>query len=270
MRQIMKILLGVVAVLTLAVPAANAAVQDVQVTLDQENARVEGLDGYGWAMLTLSAPRDVYYAVVRLHPGKDTTAFANKVPNGLSPTAMESWGTTIAGGSARKGLPYRTTVDLTPGWYGIVVYEGEGKKAKQYTAGGFTVRDVLAAGPPTEPPTAATIGLRDFRFTGPTTLPATGGLKIVNEGDQLHELVIAKVRGRMADAIRTAKTGKFGKLKLAGPPTQLIGIVSGGTTNIVEPKLSPGQYLMLCAYGDKHSRNKPHAALGMVQSITVR
>jgi hypothetical protein len=57
---------------------------------------------------------------------------------------------------------------------------------------------------------------------------------------------------------------------MAGPPSQLTGIVSGGTTNVVEPKLAPGQYLMLCAYGDKNSRNKPHAALGMVETITVR
>jgi hypothetical protein len=220
-------------------------------------------------MLTLKAPRDVYYSIVRLHPGKDTTAFANKAQR-MSPTAMEAWGTTIAGGSASKGLPYTTTVDLAPGLYEIVVFEGEGKKAQQYVAGGFKVRDVLAAGPPTEPETTATIGLRDFRFTGTKTLPAGGGLKIVNEGEQLHELVVAKVKGKMSDAVKAAKAGTFNKIKMAGPPAQLIGIVSGGTTNVVEPKLAPGRYLMLCAYGDKNSRNKPHAALGMVETITVR
>jgi hypothetical protein len=183
---------------------------------------------------------------------------------------MESWGATIAGGTATKGLPYKTTVDLTPGYYGIVVYEGQGKKAKQYAAGGFTVRDVLAAGPPTEPQTAATIGLRDFRFTGPTMLPAAGGLKIVNKGQQLHELVVAKVNGKVSDALKAAKAGKFDKIKIAGRPNQLIGIVSGGTTNIVDPHLAPGQYLMLCAYADKHSRGRPHAMLGMAEAITVR
>jgi hypothetical protein len=183
---------------------------------------------------------------------------------------MESWGTTIAGGTATKGLPYKTTVDLTPGWYAIVVYEGQGKKARQYAAGGFTVRDVLAAGPPTEPATAATIGLRDFRFTGSTTLPAGGGLKIVNEGEQLHELVVAKVKGKVSDALKAAKSGKFNKIRMAGRPSQLIGIVSGGTTNIVDPQLAPGQYLMLCAYADRHSRNRPHAMLGMAEAITVR
>jgi hypothetical protein len=265
----MKIILGALAALALVGPAANAAVQDVQVSLDQQNAGVEGLDGHGWAMLTLNAPRDVYYSIVRLHPGKDTTAFANKAQR-MSPTAMESWGTTIAAGSAGKGLPYKTTVDLAPGYYGIVVFEGQGKKAQQYAAGGFTVRDVLAAGPPSEPQTGATIGLRDFRFTGATTLPARGGLKIVNEGEQLHELVVTKVKGRMSDAVKAAKAGTFNKIKMAGPPSQLIGIVSGGTTNVVDPQLAPGQYLMLCAYGDKNSRNKSHAALGMVKTITVR
>jgi hypothetical protein len=269
MQQITKIILGALAALALVATAANAAVQDVQVDLDQQNAQVEGLDGYGWAMLTLNAPRDVYYTILRLNPGKDTTAFANQVQR-MSPTAMETWGTTIAGGSASKGLPYKTTVDLTPGLYEIVVFEGQGKKAQQYAAGGFKVRDVLAAGPPTEPETAATIGLRDFRFTGATTLPASGNLKIVNEGEQLHEVVVAKVKGKMSDAVKAAKAGKLGKIKMAGPPSQLVGIVSGGTTNVVEPKLAPGQYLMLCAYGDKNSRGKPHAALGMVETITVR
>jgi hypothetical protein len=269
MRQTMKIILGALAALVLVTPATHAAVQDVQITLDQQNAQVEGLDGYGWATLTLNAPRDAYYTIVRLNPGTDTTAFANKVPR-MSPTGLEAWGTTIAGGSAEKGLPYKTTVDLAPGLYEIVIFEGEGKKAQQYAAGGFKVRDVLAAGPPTEPETMATIGLRDFRFTGAKTLPANGGLKIVNEGEQLHELVVAKVKGKMADAVKAAKAGTFNKIKMAGPPSQLVGIVSGGTTNVVEPKLAPGRYLMLCAYGDKNSRNKPHAALGMVETITVR
>jgi hypothetical protein len=269
MRKITKTLIGALAALVLVVPAAHASVQDVQITLDQENAGVEGLDGYGWASLTLNAPREVYFSIVHLKPGKDTTGFANTVPK-LSPTAMEAWGTTIAGGTATKGAPYKTTVDLAPGSYEIVVYEGQGKNAKQYAAGGFGVRDILAAGPPTEPATAATIGLRDFRFTGPTTLPATGGLKIVNEGQQLHELVLAKVKGKVSDALKAAKAGKFNKIRMAGRPSQLIGIVSGGTMNIVEPKLAPGQYLMLCAYSDKHSRNKPHAMLGMAEAITVR
>jgi hypothetical protein len=269
MRQITKIILGTLAGLVLVASTANAAVQDIQVTLDEQNAQVEGLDGYGWATLTLNAPRDVYYTILRLNPGKDTTAFSNKVAR-MSPTAMETWGTTIAGGSAAKGLPYQTTVDLAPGSYEIVVFEGRGKKAQQYAAGGFTVRDMLAAGPPTEPQTTATIGLHDFRFTGAKTLPAGGGVKIVNEGEQLHELVVAKVKGKMSDAVKAAKAGTFNKIKMAGPPTQLIGIVSGGTTNVVEPKLAPGQYLMLCAYGEKNSRNKPHAALGMVETITVR
>lgn len=189
----------------------------------------------------------------------------------MSPTAMEARGTTIAGGSASKGLPNKTTVDLTPGFYEVVVFEGQGKKAQQYAAGGFPVRDVLAAGPPTEPPNTATIGLLDFRFTGAKTLPANGDLKIVNAGEQLHELVVAKVKGRMSDAVKAAEAGTFNKIKMAGPPAQLIGVVlRWHDERVVAPKLAPGHYLMLCAYGDKNSRNKPHAALGMVETITVR
>lgn len=265
MRFTPKLLAAAVAALTLAAPA-GAAVQNVTISLHDENASIADLDGYGWTSLTFSAPREVYYSLVRLKPGKDTGAFANKVLNGLRPDQMEAWGTTIAAGTALPKAPYKTTVDLQRGWHSIVVFEGK----RQYTAGGFTVRDQAAAPQTAEPPTAATVQLRDFRFVAPSTLPASGGIKIVNEGEQIHELVLAKVKGKMSAALKAAKQGQFKKLKFAGPPTQLLGIVSGGTTNIVEPKLAAGRYLMLCAYGDKHSRNKPHSALGMVQAITVR
>jgi hypothetical protein len=266
MSIIPKLLVATVATLILAAPA-GAATQDVQITLDDQNASVEGVDGSGWATLTLDAPRDVYYSIVRLRPGRDTSAFASRVLKGLRPDQMESWGTTIAAGGARAKAPYRTTVDLQPGWYEIVVAEGD---ETQYAAGGFTVRDQAAEPPTAEPVTTASIQLRDFRFVAPRTLSAGGEIKIVNAGRQIHELVLGKVRGSMSAALKLARQGKLEQLRFAGPPTQLIGIVSGGTTNIVRPTLATGRYLMVCAYGDQHSHGKPHAALGMVQAITVR
>lgn len=74
----------------------------------------------------------------------------------------------------------------------------------------------------------------------------------------------------MSAALAAARRGQFDKLRFAGRPTQIVGLVSGGTSNIVAPKLAAGRYLMVCAYGDRRSRNKPHAMLGMAQTVTVR
>jgi hypothetical protein len=253
------------AALALTAPSAFAApTNQATIDIDGQNMTANGFaEGSGWTRVTINADRPVDFGIVALKPGKDTGHFTNAIGK-LSPDQAESWGDWVAGGSTRPGAPYVTALDMRPAWYSVVVY---GEK-DQSAIGGFTVFDRPAGFE--EPAATTTIGLHDYRFDAPKTLTKDSTLKIVNEGRQIHEVVLARVKGKPARSVRLAKQGKFGKIPFAGPPSQAVGLVSGGTTNIVTPKLAKGRYLLVCAYGDARSRNKPHAALGMARTITVR
>jgi hypothetical protein len=254
------------AALAFAVPQAAQAAPTNEATIDFEKQGITAngfADGSGWTRITINADRPVDFGIVALKPGKDTGHFANAIGK-LSPVKAESWGKWVAGGSTSPGRPYVTAIDMKPAWYSVVVFD----EKTQWQAGGFSVFDRPAGFE--EPASTTTIGLRDFRFDAPKTLKAGSTLKVVNQGRQLHELVLARVKGNPAKAVRLAKQAKFGKIRFAGQPSQAVGLVSGGTTNVVTPKLAKGKYLLVCAYGDAKSRNKPHAALGMAQAITVR
>ncbi len=265
MRTITKILAAAGAALALGAPVAGAApTQQATLTINAGRSGIEGLNGSGWTTITVKADKASDFGIVALNEGKDTGIFANTIDE-LAPDQLGSWGKWIVGGSTSPRQPYVTTVNLTPGQYAVVTF---GKKSNTWV-GGFGVRDVATVAE--EPASGATVQLRDFRFVAPKQMTAGAGIKVVNEGRQLHELVLARVKGQpIAQAVKLAKQGKFGKIKLTGMPSQLVGLVSSGTTNIVQPKLTPGQYLLVCAYADKHSRNKPHSMLGMAQAITVR
>jgi hypothetical protein len=262
---LLRIAAAAATALALTAPSAFAApANQATIDIDEQHMTANGFaEGSGWTRVTINADRPVDFGIVALKPGKDTGHFTNAIGK-LSPDQTESWGDWVAGGSTRPGAPYVTALDMKPAWYSVVVYEPK----KQYSIGGFTVFDRPAGFE--EPSSSAIIGLRDYRFQAPKTLNANSTLKIVNEGRQIHEVVLARVKGKPAKAVKLAKQGKFKKIPFAGPPSQAVGLVSGGTTNIVTPKLAKGRYLLVCAYGDARSRNKPHAALGMAQAITVR
>ncbi|UGS35357.1 hypothetical protein [Capillimicrobium parvum] len=262
---LIRIATAAAAALAMSVPAAVAApANQATIDIDDQNMTANGFAaGSGWTRVTINADRPVDFGIVALKPGKDTGGFANAIGK-LSPDRTESWGDWVAGGSTRPGAPYVVALDMDPAWYSVIVYE----RKKQYQVGGFSVFD--RPGGFEEPASTSTIGLRDFRFDTPRTLDAGGTLKVVNQGRQIHELVLARVKGKPAAAVKLAKQGKFGKIRFAGQPSQAVGLVSGGTTNVVTPELAKGRYLLVCAYGDARSRNKPHATLGMAQAITVR
>jgi hypothetical protein len=249
--------------LAVCTPALAAPPQQATIQIDQQNAGIDGITGSGWTTVKIKTDKAVGVALAQLKPGKDTGVFANTVDE-MPIDEITPWGKWVASGNAAPGQPYITTLELPPAWYSVVVFDGD----RQYQAGGFTVKDIATSAE--EPAAAATVSMRDYRFSMPATLPTSGAIKIVNDGRRLHELVIGRIKGKPAAAVKLAKQGKFGKIKFASRPRGLLGPVSPRTTNIVETNFAKGRYLLFCAYGDKHSRNKPHTALGMTRVITVR
>jgi hypothetical protein len=262
----LRTLVATAAALAVVAPSAALAApaNEATIDIDQQNMTANGFAaGSGWTRITINTDRPVDFGIFAPKAGKDTGHFAGSIGD-LSPLQSQSWGDWVAGGSTSPDRPYVTAIDMKPAWYSVVVFD----RKEQWQIGGFSVFDRPAGFE--EPASTSTIGMRDFRFVAPKTLKAGGTLKVVNEGRQLHELVLARVKGKPAKAVKLAKQAKFGKIAFAGQPSQAVGLVSGGTTNVVAPELAKGKYLLVCAYGDKNSRGKPHAALGMAQAITVR
>jgi hypothetical protein len=233
----------------LARAAAIAPLPDTSIALGTTTADVSGTGPTaGWTRLTFTAKRATDFGLARLDPGQDPAAFATLVAQS-PPDVVDEHGTWVAGGSTAPGAEYSTALDLAPGTYAVVIM---GRRASVQAA-----TFVVAAPPGGRPaPVAATrIGLRDFAITGPAAMPTADGIEIVNDGRQLHELVLGRLGDQSpAAAVKLARRAQLRKIRFAQAPVPLVGLVSGGTTNVVTPSLPAGRYLLLC-----HGRHRGRA-----------
>lgn len=115
---------------------------------------------------------------------------------------------------------------------------------------------------------------REFLFDGPTTLPAdqtTIGFK--NAGIQPHEMSVVKLNpGVTLDQLKAALSAPSGPPPAGPPPFSSEGGMGGinpGETGQTTVNLTPGTYALVCNIPDP-STGKPHVALGMLSSFTVR
>lgn len=122
------------------------------------------------------------------------------------------------------------------------------------------------SGPP--PVTSGTFTLRDFTFDVPASLPAgLGTYQVVNEGPQVHELVLLKVTpGTTADELRA-----FFDAPAGDPPFTSVGGMQAfgpGGSGTITLNLQPGIYAAVCHVPDPAS-GVPHLDLGMIKLFTV-
>lgn len=121
-------------------------------------------------------------------------------------------------------------------------------------------------------PDLPVIGMRDFAFEFPETLPAGPSMyEVVNDGPQIHEIAIIEPRdGVTADEALAALTGEAPPD--GPPPFAWVGgmqALSPGETGILRLDLPPGDYVAVCMVPDP-ATGQPHIMLGMVQPFTVR
>lgn len=142
-------------------------------------------------------------------------------------------------------------------------------------------------------PVPANYVAREFAFEGPSSLPAgTSDITLTNEGAQPHFMVVVRLDKNQdwtaEDAVAYIKAkpnaqpkwaplvaGAFGPKGAPLNPGESAPVMFfEPTTGNQQPKplpggsLEPGSYLMLCFVGDPESK-QPHAALGMVEKVTV-
>jgi plastocyanin len=128
----------------------------------------------------------------------------------------------------------------------------------------------LAFGTPRPTTPVVTIHAKDFAFSGPKTVKASGPItfRLINDGKELHHVTIVKLaKGKTMKDVAEA-------MKKKGPPPSWMTDVGGpnpavpGGTAEATLNLEPGEYALFCFIPSPGSA-MPHMAKGMVSSITV-
>ncbi len=212
------------------------------------------------------------FNLLALRPGETEATLRQAVLRaGRTPTAVKRVAIFELSGSATGAAPYVTTVDLKPG-VTYVALTGHDPRRFRYTQ--FTVAGTASGA--VRPTPAATVGLYDYAFGMPSTLPRRGTVRFENRGDRLHIAVAFPLR-RGASRVAAVRAflrndeRRIGRLIDERGITEPVGIVSGGAVNDVEVNFPrAGNYVMVCFLEDGERGAPPHNTLGMVTPFRVR
>lgn len=155
---------------------------------------------------------------------------------------------------------FAVTLDLEPGTYMMLCFI-ESPDGVPHLAKGM-VRPFTVAPP-------LTVTLRDFAFEVPEIRAGVQTLRVVNQGPQPHEMVIARVPAdvtpeQIAAALQSPE---------APPPFPMENLsgmqaLTAGLSGWVTVDFTPGTYVLLCFVPDP-ATGLPHLALGMYAVITI-
>jgi hypothetical protein len=174
-----------------------------------------------------------------------------------------------ASGSVPAGGRYVTTIDLRAGaTYAAANVEGRAR-FETFTVG-------AAAGGGTRPTPAAVVGLYDYAFGMPDTLPRRGTIRFENRGERVHIAAAVPLRrgANRTAAIRAIirfDERRLRRLALLRRASEIVGVVSGGSVNDVEVDFGRrGNWVFLCFVEDGEPGSPPHNTIGMVRAFRVR
>jgi len=263
--------------LTLAITAAGAAgvvAQEAPPTVDvavtAKKMTVRGADalrgGPTRLAFELTGRGEVGFVVLELKPGVTRAQVARAAPKIQDPAAAERrYGRFVAGTFLAGRRTYATTITLKPATEYVLV----DITRRGVVRGGFQVGQ--EAGTAVAPTPPITVGMEDYSFDVPSTIPRTGAMRIENRGRVLHHLLAFPLRKGVntTKLLRDVKAGKEPRTAFSGPPSAPVEIVSPGTVNDVEGTRRPGKVLFVCFVRDSR-KAPPHAALGMAKVVTVK
>lgn len=208
-----------------------------------------------------------HMTIIKFEQGKTLDDF-----KALPPGPPPAWAVFLGGPNTPRphGGQSEDIVDLSPGNYGVICII-PGPDGKPHMMDGMMKS--LTVTPSTQdramPISNLTLTLSNYSFS--FSAPPTAGLhtiKIVNEGDQLHEAVMFR--------LEPGKTGEdianWVDSGMQGPPpaTPLTGISpeAPNKDNTLPVNLSVGKYALLCFVPDAKD-GKPHTAHGMIYNFEV-
>jgi uncharacterized cupredoxin-like copper-binding protein len=187
---------------------------------------------------------------------------------GIFPLLQEAVG---GPGAIPPGGRQRVTVRLAPGNYMLLCVLPDHEGVLHLAKGMMASMTVIGEEPvdQAEPAADATVKLLDFSFVLPQEIKAGEQTwKIVNEGQQLHELYLLKLdEGKTPEDVIA-----YFRAPQGTPPFEESGGFQGinpGRSGWLHLNLEPGDYVAICPIPDAASV-MPHHELGMIQSFTVQ
>ncbi|MCE7981143.1 MAG: hypothetical protein DYG89_08125 [Caldilinea sp. CFX5] len=183
----------------------------------------------------------------------------------------------LPGGTAPvdPGASTSVIVNLTPGNYAVLCFILSPDGVPHVAKGMLAPLTVIPAqsgssqASQTEPVAQATVTLLNFSFTLPSDIKAGKQTwKVVNEGDQIHEINLMKLaEGKTIDDLMAWVEKPEG-----APPFTNVGGFNGidpQQTGWMELDLTPGSYVAICHVPDAAS-GKAHSELGMMLPFEVK
>jgi plastocyanin len=223
--------------------------------------------------VTNSGKEEHQAQLARIADGKQLSDVLGAL-SGPDPSALFKL-VTLSGGptGVPPGGSAAVTVNLEPGNYVMLCFV-QGPDGIPHLAKGMVapLQVTGTASTAALPATDASVTLQDFAFVGLDTLsPGAHSILVSNSGPQPHEVTVVRLaQGVTIDAIRaafTSATPPAGPVPWT-PSGGVAGLVPGKTASIAL-NLTAGNYAFICFVPDAAS-GKPHAALGMVQAVTVK
>lgn len=208
--------------------------------------------------------------LVRLEGGK-TVADLARIRTDAPPP---EWVVPVGGpGAVGPGDSSNVIQTLTPGQYAVFCFIPSLQDHQEHRMKGMVAgfRVTENHGPQARLPRAdLTVRMLDFGYA--PSAPIVAGkrtLRVVNDGPQLHEMVLALLPPGKTAADLLAWNPETAT---EPPPARYLGgtvALAPGGEAIVEVNLEPGQYVLLCYIPDAKD-GKPHFAHGMVLPFTVK
>jgi hypothetical protein len=263
----LKVLVATVAVLVASaafataqtsVPTVGVSAGPSAITLTPSGSIAPGPTRF---RVTRTGRRDVDFTLVTLRAGVSVSALratlARSQDAALGLVFVEA-DTSLSGPVTTKSITVTLRANVT-----YVAVSGSGRRFGLTT---FTTTGTPNGAP--RPAADATIRMVDYGFKGPGTLPRNGTIRVTNRGDAFHFALAFPLRPgasarRAGTALRTNDQKALGRL-VAGPPVDVQGVISPGTTNDNPVRFARrGRVVLVCFFGE-------HNRLGMYRVFKVR
>jgi hypothetical protein len=263
----LKVLFATVAVLALcaafataqtSVPTVGVSAAPSSVALTPSGSIAPGPTRF---RVTRTGRRDVEFTLVTLRAGVSVSdlraTLARSQDAALSLVFVEA-DMSLSGPTTTKSVTLSLRANVT-----YVAVSGSGRRS-----GLATFRTTGTPNGAARPAADATIRMVDYGFRGPGTLPRNGTIRVANRGTAFHFAVAFPLRpgvsGRRAGtALRTNDEKGFNRL-VAGPPVDVQGVISPGTTTDNPVRFArSGRVVLVCFFGE-------HNRLGMYRVFRVR
>jgi len=209
--------------------------------------------------------------IVELLEGKTVSDLMDALKNPGPPPA---WVRYVGGPNSIAPVPTDTSVawlTLTAGNYALLCFVPDSVGVPHFAHGMVRPLTVTAsaATPAPEPQAEVVIHLKDYGFDITGNLTAgQHTVRVVNDGPQLHEMLIAQLAPRKkAQDLVTWVGASMRGTPPARPMGGSTGIAPGGHV-VISLNLTPGNYGLWCFIPDAKD-GKQHVAHGMIKDLTV-